>query len=108
MKILFLSTWFPYPPNQGSKTRAYQLLKALAQHHDVALVSFEDVPLRPEWLEVVERMCPLVEVIRERPFARPRLRTWLGWLSLTPSAVVAGYSRRMADRLGQVVNTGAE
>jgi len=102
--MLFLSTWFPYPPNQGSKTRAYQLLKALAQHHDVALVSFEDVPLRPEWLEVVERMCPLVEVIRERPFARPRLRTWLGWLSLTPSAVVAGYSRRMADRVREVAD----
>jgi sugar transferase (PEP-CTERM/EpsH1 system associated) len=102
MKLLFLSTWFPYPPNQGSKTRAYHLLKALARHHDVALVSFEDAPLKPEWLEAVKRICPVVEVVREKPFARPRLRSWLGWFSPTPSAVVAGYSRQMSDTVRAV------
>jgi len=29
MNILFLSTWFPYPPDNGSKTRVYHLLRAL-------------------------------------------------------------------------------
>jgi hypothetical protein len=27
MKILLLSTWFPYPPDNGSRIRAYNLLK---------------------------------------------------------------------------------
>ncbi len=102
MKILFLSTWFPYPPNQGSKTRAFHLLKALARKHSVALVSFEDAPLKPEWRQVVEDLCPLVEIVRERPFARPRLRSWLGWLTPTPSAVVAGYSRQMSEAVREV------
>jgi glycosyltransferase involved in cell wall biosynthesis len=78
------------------------LLKALARRHSVAVVSFEDAPLKPEWRRAVEEMCPLVEVVRERPFGRPRLRSWLGWLSPTPSAVVAGYSRLMSNTVREV------
>ena len=40
MRILFLSTWFPYPPDNGSKIRAYYLLRALARSHWVTLVAF--------------------------------------------------------------------
>ncbi len=40
MRILFLSTWFPYPPDNGSKIRAYYLLRALAVQHEVAAVAF--------------------------------------------------------------------
>jgi glycosyltransferase involved in cell wall biosynthesis len=41
MNILFLSTWFPYPPNNGSKIRANYILKALALNHHVTAVSFQ-------------------------------------------------------------------
>ena len=57
MKILLLSTWFPYPPNQGSKIRAYYLLKSLAERHEVALVTFEDVELEPAWIEHIGQLC---------------------------------------------------
>jgi len=40
MRLLFLSTWFPCPPDNGSKLRAYYLLQALAQKHQVTLVAF--------------------------------------------------------------------
>lgn len=40
MKILFLSRWFPYPTNNGSKIRIYNLLRGLSQLHDVTLLSF--------------------------------------------------------------------
>ena len=40
MKILFLSTWFPYPPDNGSKLRAHYLLRALAARHDVRALAF--------------------------------------------------------------------
>lgn len=41
MRILFLSTWYPYPPDNGSKLRAAYLLKALASKHEVALIAFD-------------------------------------------------------------------
>lgn len=40
MRILFLSTWFPYPPDNGAKARAYHLAQALMQRHEVTVVAF--------------------------------------------------------------------
>ena len=41
MNILVLSTWFPYPPDNGSKIRVSHLLRALARNHDVTLLAFD-------------------------------------------------------------------
>lgn len=41
MRILFLSTWFPYPFDNGSKLRAFYLLSALARAHEVTMLSFD-------------------------------------------------------------------
>ena len=40
MRVLCLSTWFPYPPDNGSKIRAHYLLRALAETHEVTVVAF--------------------------------------------------------------------
>ncbi len=40
MRILVMSTWFPYPPDNGSKIRAHYLLRALSAIHEVTLVAF--------------------------------------------------------------------
>lgn len=96
MKILVLSTWFPYPPNHGSKIRAYHLIKALAREHELALVSFEDEALQPEWLAHIQEFCSRVEVVASEPFHQSRLRRWAGWFSPRPSAVIASYSSAMS------------
>lgn len=101
MRILFLSTWFPYPLSQGSKIRAYYLLRALAAHHDVQLVSFADAPVEPAWLTHVAQFCQHVDVLERTPFAYDRVRRLLGYVSLTPSRVVAGYSSAMNARVQQ-------
>jgi glycosyltransferase involved in cell wall biosynthesis len=105
MKILFLSTWFPYPPNQGSKIRAYYLLKHLAEAHEVALVTFEDVDLDPAWVEHIQQLCSRVEIVQRKPFAASKGKTWLGWLSPLPSAVVAIRSPEMAERVRNVAQS---
>lgn len=102
MKILVLSTWFPYPPNHGSKNRAYHLIKALAREHELAVVSFEDGALQPEWLAHIREFCARVEVVSREPFRQSRLRRWAGWLSIRPSAVIASYSTAMSARVRQV------
>lgn len=40
MHILFLTQVLPYPLDAGPKTRAYYVLRYLAQHHTVTLLSF--------------------------------------------------------------------
>lgn len=102
MRILFLSTWFPYPLDQGSKIRAYYLLKSLSEQHEVALVSYEDVELKPEWHQHIREMCARVFTLPRKPFAVSRLKSWLGWLSPRPSAVIGMYSDEMAELVRRV------
>lgn len=40
MRILFLSTWYPCPPDNGSKLRAFYLAGALARQHAVTVAAF--------------------------------------------------------------------
>lgn len=42
MKILFLTTRIPYPPNQGDKIRTFNILKVMSSTHDVDLLTFSD------------------------------------------------------------------
>ena len=40
MKVLLLTQVLPYPPDSGPKIKTWNVLKYLAQHHEVTLVSF--------------------------------------------------------------------
>ena len=40
MKILLLTQVLPYPPDSGPKVKTWNVLKYLARHHEVTLVSF--------------------------------------------------------------------
>ena len=42
MKLLAVSAWFPDPPDNGSKLRAFHLLSQLANHHEITLLSFAE------------------------------------------------------------------
>jgi len=97
MKILFLSTWFPYPPNQGSKIRAYHLLRAVASRHEVALVSFQDGPLNQAWIDHIQAYCCSVVIIPREPFAQGAIGAALGWFSPKPRAVVGSWSSSMSE-----------
>jgi polysaccharide biosynthesis protein PslH len=40
MKVLLLTQVLPYPPDSGPKVKTWNVIKYLAKHHDVTLVSF--------------------------------------------------------------------
>ena len=102
MRILLLSTWFPFPLSQGSKIRAYHLIRSLAEENEVALVSFEDMIVQPELVEHMKRICKIVEVVPANPFVHNRLRTLKGWFSLQPGSVRASFSPEMASRIKRI------
>jgi glycosyltransferase involved in cell wall biosynthesis len=45
MRVLWLSHVVPYPPKAGVLLRAYNLLKSVAEHHEVDLIAFIQRPL---------------------------------------------------------------
>ena len=44
--ILILTPQLPYPPQQGTSLRNYHIIRGLAQHHDVTLLSFVEANQR--------------------------------------------------------------
>lgn len=82
MKLLVVSSWFPYPPDNGSRIRAYQLLRQLALRHRVTLVCL-DSPRSPDDLRPLEDLTVGLQAIQ-----LPRSTDWhsavRGWFSPVP------------------------
>jgi len=95
MRILFLSTFFPYPLDTGSALRVYYLLQALAVCHSVHLVSFMPRSESEEFIPTLKNWGIETEVVHCDPFWRqPRKAIW-GHFSLLPRDVIACYSPEM-------------
>jgi polysaccharide biosynthesis protein PslH len=94
MKILFLSRWFPFPPNNGSKIRIYQLLQSLSQSHEVTLLSFADTSISSMDLQQ-PTICSNIQVVPWKPYNSRSLKSRLGFLSQQPRSLVDTYSPQM-------------
>jgi polysaccharide biosynthesis protein PslH len=86
VQILFLSTWFPYPPDNGSKLRAYHLLRALGSRHEVTLLSFAFDTGQPATPDALQTICRSIEVVPLNPFLANRSGTLATFLSMRPTA----------------------
>jgi len=84
VNILFLSTWFPWPLDNGSKVRVYHLLKGLAARHRVTLLSFAFGTSAPAAVGNLRASCTDVRVVQCDPFDRDPVTRALRFLSLAP------------------------
>lgn len=107
MKLLFLSRWYPYPADNGSKIRIFNLLKYLGQHHTVDLISFVSEELAPERLTVMEQLCETVQAVRYKPFRPNSLTSRLALFSPTPRSVIDTYSQPMEIAVDQLYQAGS-
>lgn len=96
MRILFLSRWFPYPANNGSKLRIYNLLRGLGRVHTVDLVSFYDPTEGPADLDGLRGMCQSVKVTAWHEYDPTSPGALRGWLSPLPRSVLDTYSAEMS------------
>jgi len=104
MNILFLSRWFPYPTNNGSKLRIYNLLRGLAQHHDVTLLSFADQPDANPDAPEIQSLCSDIHIIPWKEFAPNSPRALSGFFSLTPRSLIDTFSLEMASKIKQLIS----
>lgn len=70
-KLLVLTPQFPYPPQQGTTIRNYNLIAGLSRRHDVHLLSFGDPGLSQDTplsglCRSVEVVCPPKRTMRQR------------------------------------------
>ncbi|HEY8857306.1 MAG TPA: TIGR03087 family PEP-CTERM/XrtA system glycosyltransferase [Rugosibacter sp.] len=79
-KLLYLVHRLPYPPNKGDKVRSYNLLKHLAQRHQIYLGTFIDDPADAAYLDTVRALCADMYVAHLSP-RLAKLRSLSGFFS---------------------------
>ncbi|MBS1252982.1 MAG: D-inositol-3-phosphate glycosyltransferase [Anaerolineales bacterium] len=104
MKLLFLTPQLPYPPHQGTTIRNFHLLAGLAQHHDIALLSFADRK-RPLDETPLPDLCYRVDTVSTPPARSIPQRLLKTFLSTRPDMALRLPSRDFQARLEQLVHT---
>lgn len=90
MRVLFLTSEFPYPPFAGAPLRNYGLIEGLAQKHEIWLLSFRsDFGLQPEQTPLNDLCSRIALIPRPERTRSDRVRDLL--------AGDADIARRFAD-----------
>jgi len=103
MKILFLSRWFPYPANNGSKLRIYNLLRGLSTRHEVVLLSFTEDEQTNVNVPELQEICAEVVAVPHKPFTPKSKQALLGFFNPYPRSVLDKFSQEMADRIQEIM-----
>ncbi|MBE2225427.1 MAG: glycosyltransferase, partial [Anaerolineae bacterium] len=91
-----------YPTNNGSKLRIYNLLRGLAQTHQITLLAFAEqsnTDLVPQLMSI----CKEVRTVPWREFDPDSLKARFGLLSRMPRSVIDTYSLEMEQQIEQVL-----
>ena len=64
MRILLLTQVVPFPPDSGPKIKTHNVLRYLAQHHEVHLVSFARSAVEEQHAQTLLRYCSTVSTVR--------------------------------------------
>jgi polysaccharide biosynthesis protein PslH len=70
LKILYLTSRFPYPLEKGDKLRAFYQIAALSEDHDIHLVSITDEDQNYKNLEKLRHITQSLHIIRISPLER--------------------------------------
>jgi glycosyltransferase involved in cell wall biosynthesis len=94
MKLLVVSSWFPYPPDNGSKLRAYHLLREWSKRHSITLLSFAE-PGEEQNVAGLDGICAGVQTVPGNPFKAGRLSGVRRLFSPLPRSYAQTYSPAM-------------
>lgn len=79
MKVLAVYPYIPYPPDRGAYHRAFHLLRALAEQHQLDLIALAENGEGTEFKPVFEAICRHVHIL---PFRHPP------WAKLIPKRLL--------------------
>jgi polysaccharide biosynthesis protein PslH len=94
MKLLYIAHSCPYPPNKGDRIRSFNLLRHLAQCHEVDLVYPLFSPSDSVHEEHLRKYAVSIETVRMYPWLA-KLRSLFGLVTPFPLTVWYFYSKKL-------------
>jgi glycosyltransferase involved in cell wall biosynthesis len=104
VRILFLSRWYPFPADNGSRIRILNIIRQLARCHEVHLISFSSESVSLEQRQAMARFCASVVVVPYRPFQPRGWKALASFFSPRPRSVTDTYSvdfERQVEQMGR-------
>ena len=98
-KILYLTQVLPYPLDSGAKVRQYYMMRHLARHHEVTLVSFSRPDDPPSAVDHLAGVCQAVYPVAMRRSVWRNVRAGIGGVLTGLPMVVA------RDEIGEMKAT---
>ena len=102
MKILFLTSRFPFPPHRGDKLHVFNLIKNLSQSHEIVLLSFCQSRKEVAFIPQIAQYCVEVKCI-EHPLWKSLMQCLVHVFSRTPFQVSYFASARMHRELDRML-----
>lgn len=102
MRVLYLSSRFPWPPHRGDRLTGYQMLRALSRRHEVTLASFVETPGPAEGASEIGALCRRIECVPLSRAASWR-QAFLGLPLGVPSQVSYYRSAAMRETVARLV-----
>jgi glycosyltransferase involved in cell wall biosynthesis len=99
MRILFLSRWFPFPADNGSRIRVFNAIRQIALCHEINLLSFTDSAsvADDEALRELRKYCVHIRCIPHQEFRPASPRAICGLFQPRPRWLVDTFSPDMQD-----------
>lgn len=104
MRVLFLSRWLPFPPDNGSKIRILNLLRSLAEIAEIDLITLYDQSEPPGELGELGSLCRDISLFRRKPYRAFSLQSIIGLFSPTPRWIIGTHQ----DDLEEVIKERVE
>ena len=64
MKIIYLTSRFPYPINKGDKLRSYHQIKELSKSHEIHLISLSEKSISEENIWALNKYCKSITIYK--------------------------------------------
>jgi sugar transferase (PEP-CTERM/EpsH1 system associated) len=97
-KILFLTPDLPYPPHQGAAIRTFNLVKHLAPHHELHLLSFAQEGRDPQAVGPLSTFCAAIATV-PLPVRSTKSRALSVLFSTKPDMALRLPSQEFANQL---------
>ena len=62
MKLIYLTSRFPYPINKGDKLRSYHQIKELSKQNDIYLISLSETKIPKSSIDELYKYCKSVHI----------------------------------------------
>lgn len=102
MRILFLTSRFPFPLEKGDKLRAYYQLRELSRHHEIILVAVSDQKVEESSFEALKPFCKKI-VVHEMSMAKAGMHLFRTLFSSKPFQVGYFYSTKFQLRINEII-----